>query len=158
MLKTEPDGSSVTIRDVARVEIGAESYAVTSRVNKHPAAGISISLSPGADALKTAELVKSRMDEMAKGLPDGLAYTYGSDTTDFIKLSVEEVTKALLEAIVLVIVVMFIFLQSWRATLIPAIAVPVGFAGNLRGVLYRRFLDQYVDAVRPGAGHRFAGR
>ncbi|MDE8653453.1 efflux RND transporter permease subunit [Novosphingobium album (ex Liu et al. 2023)] len=130
VLRTEPDGSSVTIKDVARVEIGAESYSVTSRVNQHPAAGISISLSPGADALETAELVKAKMAELSHGMPDGLAYTYGNDSTEFIKLSIEEVTQALLEAIVLVVIVMFVFLQSWRATLIPAIAVPVVLLGT----------------------------
>ena len=130
VLKTQPDGSTVTVGDVARVEIGAESYAVVSRVNGHPGAGISISLSPGADALRTAEAVKTRMEELSKQMPEGLEYVYGSDTTDFIKLSVDEVEKALLEAIVLVVIVMFVFLQSWRATLIPTIAVPVVLLGT----------------------------
>jgi multidrug efflux pump len=130
VLKTAPDGSTVTIKDVARVEIGAESYAVTSRVNRHPAAGIAISLSPGADALRTAELVKSKMTVLARGMPEGLGYLYANDSTDFIKLSISEVTKALIEAIILVVIVMFVFLQSWRATLIPAIAVPVVLLGT----------------------------
>ncbi|MGO4168570.1 multidrug efflux pump [Novosphingobium sp. PhB57] len=130
VLKTNSDGSVVTIADVARVEIGAENYSSISRINGHPGAGISISLSPGADALATAELVKTEMTELAKGMPDGLAYTYGNDSTAFIKLSVAEVEKALFEAIVLVVIVMFVFLQSWRATLIPAIAVPVVLLGT----------------------------
>jgi multidrug efflux pump len=130
VLKTNTDGSVVTIADVARVEIGAENYATISRINGHPGAGISISLSPGADALATAELVKAEMGELAKGMPDGLDYTYGNDSTAFIKLSVAEVEKALFEAIVLVVIVMFVFLQSWRATLIPAIAVPVVLLGT----------------------------
>jgi multidrug efflux pump len=130
VIKTQSDGSTVTVGDVSRVEIGADSYAVVSRVNGHPGAGISISLSPGADALRTAEAVKARMKELTREMPEGLAYVYGSDTTDFIKLSVEEVEKALLEAIALVVVVMFVFLQSWRATLIPTIAVPVVLLGT----------------------------
>jgi multidrug efflux pump len=130
VLKTNTDGSVVTIADVARVEIGAENYNTISRINGHPGAGISISLSPGADALATAELVKAEMKQLAEGMPDGLEYTYGNDSTAFIKLSVAEVEKALFEAIVLVVIVMFVFLQSWRATLIPAIAVPVVLLGT----------------------------
>ncbi|WOF43661.1 efflux RND transporter permease subunit [Sphingopyxis indica] len=135
VLKTLSDGSTVRIKDVARVEIGAESYAVITRVNGHPGAGMAISLSPGADALKTAELVKARMDELAQTMPEGLDYAYANDSTNFIKLSVSEVQKALFEAILLVVLVMFVFLQSWRATLIPAIAVPVVLLGTF-GVFY----------------------
>jgi len=130
VVKTNTDGSVVRIGDVARVEMGAESYSAISRFNGHPGAGISISLSPGADALATAERIKSKMTELSGSLPDGLAFTYGSDSTEFIKLSVEEVEKSLFEAIVLVVIVMFVFLQSWRATLIPAIAVPVVLLGT----------------------------
>ncbi|AXB76904.1 efflux RND transporter permease subunit [Novosphingobium sp. P6W] len=130
VLKTNADGSAVTVGDVARVEIGAESYTSVSRVNGHPGAGISISLSPGADALATAESVKAKMQALGADMPDGVKYIYGSDSTDFIKLSVEEVEKALFEAIILVVIVMFVFLQSWRATLIPAIAVPVVLLGT----------------------------
>ena len=130
VLKTLPDGSSVRIKDVARVEIGAESYAVVSRINGHPGAGMSISLSPGSDALETADRVKARMEELAADFPDGLTYSYANDSTAFIKLSVSEVQKSLFEAILLVILVMFVFLQSWRAVLIPAIAVPVVLLGT----------------------------
>ena len=130
VVKTNADGSVVTIGDVARVEMGAENYSAISRFNGHPGAGISISLSPGADALATAERVKAKMAELTATLPDGLAFTYGRDSTEFIKLSVDEVQKSLFEAIVLVVVVMFVFLQSWRATLIPAIAVPVVLLGT----------------------------
>jgi multidrug efflux pump len=130
VVKTQPDGSSVRVGDVARVELGAENYSTTSRVNGHPGAGISISLSPGADALGTAEAVKARMQELAPQMPEGLDYIYGNDSTEFIQLSVDEVEKALIEAIALVVVVMFVFLQSWRATLIPTIAVPVVLLGT----------------------------
>lgn len=135
VVKSLPDGSSVRVKDVARVEIGAENYTSISRVNGHPGAGMAISLSPGADALKTAELVKAKLAEIGKSLPEGLAYTFANDTTDFIKLSVSEVQKSLLEAILLVVIVMFVFLQSWRATLIPAIAVPVVLLGTF-GIFY----------------------
>jgi multidrug efflux pump len=130
VLKTQSDGSSVRIKDVARVEIGAENYSVVSRINGHPGAGMSISLSPGSDALETADRVKARMVELAADFPDGLAYSYANDSTAFIKLSVSEVQKSLIEAIILVIIVMFVFLQSWRAVLIPAIAVPVVLLGT----------------------------
>lgn len=130
ILKTEPNGAAVYLRDVARVELGAESYNSVSRVNRHPGAGIAISLAPGADALKTAELVKAKVAELAKGFPDGLKVAYANDTTAFIKLSVNEVVKTLFEAVILVVLVMFVFLQSWRATLIPAIAVPVVLLGT----------------------------
>jgi len=130
VLKTSSDGSAVTIGDVARVEIGAENYSASSRFNRHPGAGISVSLSPGADALRTAEAVKAKMEQLGATMPDGLRFTYGNDSTEFIKLSVDEVEEALLEAIVLVVIVMFVFLQSWRATLIPAIAVPIVLLGT----------------------------
>ncbi|AZI37027.1 putative multidrug resistance protein [Caenibius tardaugens NBRC 16725] len=131
VVKTLPDGSVVRIRDLARVEIGAENYNTLRRLNGHPAAGLSISLAPGADALKTAELIKAQMKELDPDFPDGMVYSFARDNTEFIKLSVEEVGKTLAEAVVLVVLVIFIFLQSWRATLIPAIAVPVVLLGTL---------------------------
>jgi multidrug efflux pump len=130
IIKTERNGSTVRLSDVARVELGAESYAVLSRVNEHPGAGIAVMLTPGADALATAERVKQVIAQQTRSLPHGLAYTYPFDSTDFIKLSVREVVKTLIEAIVLVVIVMFVFLQSWRTTLIPTIAVPVVLLGT----------------------------
>ena len=135
LLKTQGDGSVVRLKDVARVEVGAQGYNTIMQMNRHPSAGMSISLSPGADALRTAEAVKAQMVELARNLPEGLDYAYANDTTAFIRLSVNQVVKALLEAIVLVVIVMFVFLQSWRATLIPAIAVPVVLLGTF-AVLY----------------------
>ena len=130
VLKTQPDGSAVHLSDVARVELGAENYGVVSRVNGHPGAGIAVSLAPGADALSTAELVKGEIERASKSFPDGYAFSFPQDSTAFIKLSVEDVEKTLIEAIVLVVIVMFVFLQSWRATLIPTIAVPVVLLGT----------------------------
>ena len=130
VLKMQPDGASVRLKDVARVELGSENYSSFGRVNGHPGAGISISLAPGADALKTAELVKVEVERLSRNFPDGLQYAYANDTTRFIRLSVKEVVWSLLEAIALVVIVMFVFLQNWRATLIPAIAVPVVLLGT----------------------------
>ena len=130
ILKTQPDGSMVRLSDVARVELGAENYQIISRINGHPGAGVAVSLAPGADALSTAELVKAEIEQRARDFPPGLEYTFPSDTTGFIKLSVEEVAKTLVEAIVLVVLVIFIFLQGWRPTLVPAIAVPVVLLGT----------------------------
>ena len=135
IVKTDATGAAVKLRDVARVELGSDNYNSSSRINGHPGAGLAISLSPGADALKTAELVKQQVESAARGFPAGFKYAYANDTTGFIKLSIEEVVKTLFEAIVLVVIVMFVFLQSWRATLIPAIAVPVVLLGTF-GVLY----------------------
>ena len=130
IVKADASGARVTLGDVARVELGAENYAVRTRVNGHPGAGMGIFLEPGANALRTAELVKDRVDEIAPRMPAGYRYAYANDTTNFIKLSIEEVVKTLIEAIILVVIVMFVFLQSWRATLIPFIAVPVVLLGT----------------------------
>jgi len=130
VVKTQPDGSTVRLADVARIELGAESYASISRVNGHPGAGIAVSLAPGADALTTAELVKKEIENQSKNFPPGFAYDFPNDSTTFIKLSINDVVKTLFEAIVLVVIVMFVFLQSWRATLIPTIAVPVVLLGT----------------------------
>jgi multidrug efflux pump len=134
VIKTQTDGSKVLLQDVARVELGSENYTTLSRLNGHPGAGIAVSLSPGADALKTAELVRAAIVEQAKSFPPGYKYAFPNDSTAFIKLSVQEVVLTLVEAIVLVVIVMFVFLQSWRATLIPAIAVPVVLLGTF-GIL-----------------------
>jgi len=130
VVKTQPDGSTVHLSDVARIELGADSYGILSRVNGHPGSGISISLAPGADALSTAELVKAEIARASKNFPAGFAFDFPQDATLFIKLSVEDVVKTLFVAIILVVIVMFVFLQSWRATLIPTIAVPVVLLGT----------------------------
>ncbi|WNO54587.1 efflux RND transporter permease subunit [Stakelama saccharophila] len=129
IVKSERSGATVKLSDVARIELGAESYGVLSRVNAHPGAGIAVSLAPGADALSTAVRVKDAIKGRAEAFPPGYEYAFPFDTTDFIRLSVEEVVKTLFEAIVLVVLVMFVFLQNWRSTLIPTIAVPVVLLG-----------------------------
>jgi multidrug efflux pump len=130
IVKSDPNGGTVRLGDVARIELGAESYDSIIHVNGHPGAGIAVSLAPGADALKTAEAVKAKVDQLATVFPEGLTYAYASDTTDFIKLSVNEVVKTLIEAVALVVLVMLVFLQSWRAMLVPAIAIPVVLLGT----------------------------
>jgi len=131
IVKNDPSGARVLLGDVARVELGAENYSAVARVNAHPGAGMGINLSPGADALKTADLVKTTVAQLAKNLPPGYQYAFAYDTTDFIKLSIQEVVKTLGEAMILVILVMFVFLQSWRTTIIPAVAIPVVLLGTI---------------------------
>ncbi|MDB5736578.1 MAG: hydrophobe/amphiphile efflux family protein, partial [Sphingomonas bacterium] len=130
ILKTETDGSVVRIQDVARVELGQEQYTSVSRYSGHPAAALAISLAPGADALKTADAVKAKVESLRNTFPNGYQVTYPRDSTDFIKLSVSEVEKTLVEAMILVVIVMFVFLQNWRATLVPAVAIPVVLLGT----------------------------
>ncbi len=134
IVKTREDASTVRIADVARVELGNESYNVTSRLNGHPGAGIAIQLAPGADALSTSDLVKAEVARQSRSFPRGFKYAFPLDSSAFVRLSIREVLITLFEAIVLVVIVMFVFLQSWRATLIPAIAVPVVLLGTF-GVL-----------------------
>ena len=134
VLRAEPDGGLILLKDVARVEIGAQSYQTDARYNGQPAAGLAISLASGANALETATRVKARMQEFAQFFPEGMEYVIPYDTTPFVLISIEEVAKTLMEAIVLVFFVMLLFLQNWRATLIPTLAVPVVLLGTF-GVL-----------------------
>ena len=130
LLKVNTDGSQVRIRDVARVELGAENYTFDTKYNGQPASGIGIQLAPGANALATANAVRARIDEFAPNFPPGLQVVYPYDTTPFVRISIEEVVKTLFEGIVLVFLVMYLFLQNFRATLIPTIAVPVVLLGT----------------------------
>lgn len=134
IVKYNSTGANVLLSDVARVEIGSESYSVISRLNGHPSSGIAIMLSPGANALDTATAVKNKVAELAANLPAGYETAFPKDSTEFIKISITEVVHTLAEAVVLVVLVMWLFLQNWRATLIPAIAVPVVLLGTF-GVL-----------------------
>ncbi len=129
-LKSDADGSIVRLRDVARVEIGAENYGFDSKWNGKPASGIALYLAPGANALSTVDRVKARVAEIETTLPPDVKVIYPYDTTPFVRLSVKQVVETLIEAIILVFLVMFLFLQNWRATLIPTIAVPVVILGT----------------------------
>lgn len=134
IVKSDSNGAVVRLSDVARVELGSESYSNVTRLNGHPASGLAVMLAPGANALSTADRIKKIVAKMEPTMPDGYKVAYPKDSTKFIRISIEEVVKTLFEAILLVIVVMFVFLQNWRATLIPAIAVPVVLLGTF-GVL-----------------------
>src|SRR6478672_3037373 len=130
-LKTSEDGSVVRLRDVARVEIGAENYGFSSNYNGHPAAAAVIRLAPGANALKTIGEVKARIAEISKQFPSDVKVIYPWDTTPFVKVSLRQVVETLFEAMFLVFLVMLLFLQNIRATLIPTIAIPVVLLGTL---------------------------
>ncbi|MGR5059049.1 efflux RND transporter permease subunit [Vibrio rotiferianus] len=135
ILKSEANGSNVYLKDVARVERGAESYDIKGQYNGFPAAGLGISLGTGANALETAEAVKERLGQLSATFPDGLKIAYPFETTPFVDASIKEVIKTLLEAIVLVFLIMYLFLQNFRATVIPTIAVPVVLLGTF-AILY----------------------
>jgi len=130
VLRGVQTGAVVRLQDVARVELGNETYNWLARLDGHPAAGLAINLAPGANALQTSEDVKATIARLSAGFPPGLKVLYPMDSTPFIKISIDEVIKTLIEAIALVVVVMFVFLQDWRATLIPTIAVPVVLLGT----------------------------
>ncbi|MBB5573874.1 MULTISPECIES: efflux RND transporter permease subunit [Rhizobium] len=134
ILKSQSNGSLVRLNDVATVELGAESYNTSSTYNGHPSAGLAVMLASGANAINTAEAVRSTIDSLRQTLPPNVEIVYPYDTTPFVKLSIEDVVKTLFEAIVLVFIVMFVFLQNIRATLIPTLAVPVVLLGTF-GVL-----------------------
>ncbi|HYR35074.1 MAG TPA: efflux RND transporter permease subunit [Burkholderiales bacterium] len=130
LLKVLPDGSQVLLGDVARIELGPESFNVDNKYNGQPAAGIGIQLATGANALNTANAVRAKLAQLSKYFPQGLAVVYPNDVTPFITASITEVVKTLLEGIALVVLVMLLFLQNWRATIIPAIAIPVVLLGT----------------------------
>ncbi len=134
ILRTNSDGSTVRLKDVAECKIGTENYDVLARYKGQPLAGMAIRLAAGANALATADRIKAKMEELSSYLPAGVKVVYPYDTTPFVKISIEEVVITLLEAVFLVFVIMFLFLQNFRATLIPTIAVPVVLLGTL-GVL-----------------------
>ena len=130
LLKVQQDGSQVLLRDVARVELGAEDYSTVARYNGKPAAGIAIKLATGANALDTSRAVKEELNRLSAYFPASLKTVYPYDTTPFIEISIQEVFKTLVEAIILVFLVMYLFLQNFRATIIPTIAVPVVILGT----------------------------
>ncbi|SFU31210.1 multidrug efflux RND transporter permease subunit [Nitrosospira multiformis] len=134
IVRAYPDGSMVRMRDVARVELGAQSYDLEGRWNGKPNTFLLTFLAPGANALDTVHRVRQEMDKLARSFPAGVSYDIPYDTTIFIDVSIKEVLKTLIEATLLVILVVFVFLQSWRATIIPAVAVPISLIGTLAGM------------------------
>jgi len=134
IVRAMPNGSMIRLKDVARIELGAQSYDLEGRYRGKPTALLVTFLAPGFNALDTIKKVRQRMDELAKTFPPGVTYDVPYDTTRFIEVSIEEVVKTLRDAMILVILVVYLFLQSWRATLIPAVAVPVSLIGTFAGM------------------------
>ncbi|PLY42325.1 hydrophobe/amphiphile efflux-1 family RND transporter [Janthinobacterium sp. ROICE36] len=134
LLKTSTNGAMVYLKDVASMELGRENYNTVARYNGHAATGVAIKLATGANALDTANAAKAMLGKLSKQFPEGMSYQVAFDTTPFVKLSIEEVVKTLVEAVILVFLVMYLFLQNFRATLIPTMAVPVVLLGTF-GIL-----------------------
>jgi multidrug efflux pump len=135
VLRANPDGSTVRLRDVARIEIGGQSYATSARLNGKPSTGIGIQLSSSGNALETATLVKKRMEELSKYFPPGTKYAVPFDSSKFVDISIKQVVETLIEAVILVFLVMYLFLQNFRYTIIPTIVVPVALLGSLGALL-----------------------
>lgn len=129
-VRTNPDGSIIRIKDVGRTELGTESYDITAAYNGKPAAAMAVRQAPGANAVDTAHAVRAKLEEMSRYFPQGMKVVYPYDTTPFVKVAIHEVTKTLIEAIVLVFLIMYLFMGNMRATLIPTIAVPVVLLGT----------------------------
>ncbi len=139
VLRANPDGSSVRLSDVARVEVGAESYNFSTRLNGKPSAAIAVQLSPTGNALATSEAVRAKMDELSRYFPSGIEYAIPYDTSPFVKVSIEKVLSTLVEAVLLVFAVMFLFLQNFRYTVIPTLVVPVALLGTCAVMLATGF-------------------
>jgi hydrophobe/amphiphile efflux-1 (HAE1) family protein len=135
LVRSSPGGSAVRLKDVARIELGSKDYEFIGRYNGKSATLVGIFLQPGANAIDVAGSVTERVDQLAARFPEGLAYSVAYDTTRFVEVSIKEVLKTLFEAMLLVFLVVYLFLQNWRATLIPIIAVPVSLLGTFAGLL-----------------------
>ena len=134
LIRSNPDGSSLKLKDVARVELGAEDYSVNAFYNGKPAVAFATFLQPGANALNVANAVKDKLEELSQNFPEGVTYAIPYDTTAFVTVSVREVIKTFIEAIVLVVIIIYFFLQNLRATIIPLLAVPVSIIGAFAGM------------------------
>jgi multidrug efflux pump len=135
VLRANTDGSTVRLKDVARVELGGQAYATSARLNGQPAVGVGVQQTPTGNALQTAKAVRAKMDELSKYFPQGVKWAIPYDSSRFVSISITEVVKTLLEAVALVFVVMFLFLQNWRYTIIPTIVVPVALLGTFAALL-----------------------
>ena len=135
VLRANTDGSTVRLKDVARIELGGQSYGTYARLNGKPSTGIGVQLSPSGNALGTATAVKARMEELKQYFPAGVEYKVPYDSSKFVKISITQVVETLVEAIILVFLVMFLFLQDWRYTLIPTLVVPVALLGTFAVML-----------------------
>lgn len=139
VIRALPDGSVVRVRDVARVELGKDDYQFESRLNGKPAVAVGVYLAPGANALKLAESLKLKMDELSKSFPPEIKWSVSYDTTRFVTASVDLVLHTFVEAFVLVLIVVYLFLGSMRATIIPLLAIPVSIIGTMAGLLLAGF-------------------
>ncbi|MDO9198251.1 efflux RND transporter permease subunit [Rhodoferax sp.] len=135
VLRANADGSTVRLKDVARIELGAQTYATSARLNGQPSTGIGVQLSPSGNALATAKAVRTKMQELERFFPKGMKWTIPYDSSRFVDISIRQVTETLLEAVALVFLVMFLFLQNWRYTIIPTIVVPVALLGTFATLL-----------------------
>lgn len=134
VIRSNEDGSSLRLKDIATVELGASDYSVTTRLNNAPSIPIGVFLQSGANSLETADAIKKALEDASKSFPEDMTYSIPYDSTDFITASIHEVIKTFVEALALVILIIFLFLQSWRATIIPFIAVPVSIVGAFAGM------------------------
>jgi len=135
VLRANTDGSTVRLRDVARIELGAQTYATSARLNGKSAVGMGVQLAPSGNALAAAKAIRAKMDELSKYFPQGVKWTIPYDSSRFVNISITEVVKTLFEAVALVFVVMFLFLQNWRYTIIPTIVVPIALLGTFATLL-----------------------
>ncbi len=135
VLRANTDGSTVRLKDVARIELGGQAYSTSARLNGQPAVGIGVQLAPSGNALQSAKAIRDKMEELSKFFPPGVKWTIPYDSSRFVRISITEVVKTLLEAIALVFVVMFLFLQDWRYTIIPTIVVPIALLGTFATLL-----------------------
>jgi len=135
VLRANTDGSAVRLRDVARIELGAQTYSTSARLNGKSAVGMGVQLAPSGNALAAAKAIRTKMDELSKFFPQGVKWTIPYDSSRFVNISITEVVKTLFEAVALVFVVMFLFLQNWRYTIIPTIVVPIALLGTFGALL-----------------------
>jgi multidrug efflux pump len=135
VLRANTDGSTVRLKDVARIELGAQTFATSARLNGKPAAGIGVQLAPSGNALAAAKAVRDRLAELQPYFPKGVKWTIPYDASRFVKISISQVAETLIEAVILVFLVMFLFLQNWRYTIIPTIVVPVALLGTFATLL-----------------------
>ena len=157
MVRAQPDASLLRIRDIGRVELGAQTYSGFSRLNGKPSANVIVYLAPGANAVETADQVIRYMDSVKTSFPEGIDYVVPYNSTMFVRAAIKDVLMTLIEAIGLVILVVFIFLQNWRATLIPLLTVPVAVVGTFALFPLLGFSHQHHQHVRVGAGDRHRG-
>ena len=139
LLRANADGSSVRLKDVARIELGGQLYATSARLNGQPSVGMGVQLSPSGNALATAQAVRDKMTELERYFPQGMSWTIPYDSSRFVKISIGKVVETLVEAVVLVFLVMFLFLQNWRYTVIPTIVVPIALLGTFAALLAMGF-------------------